>query len=172
MERELHPRKWPHFMEKKYKPAKDIYHSKKVLGQLYDMVERVAFIPEWTAPFDSRVLDAYRLEEVLLEKARNLKGQYDESIKRLMAQHAIRTEFEVWSAFVLDHNQEKKDYSIAEELGQLALAVKNRFRKDSIEAAGEGGTRVRTDQACRWTQSSGPEAATWRNASHVFPLDI
>jgi hypothetical protein len=53
-----------------------------------------------------------------------------------MAQHAIATEFEVWSAFVLDHNQEKKDYTFAEELGQLALAAKDSFRKACIEVAG------------------------------------
>ena len=41
--RYLRPRKWPHFMEKKNKPAEAVYVSKKVLGQLYDMVELVNF---------------------------------------------------------------------------------------------------------------------------------
>ena len=136
MERHLRPKRWPHFMEKKNKPASLIYHSKKVLGQLYDMVERVAFIPEWKAPFDKRILDAYTIDGELLRKARVLKEEYDSSVRRLMAQHAIGTEFEIWSVFVLDHNQEKKDYSIAEELGQLSLAVKNRFRTACVEAAG------------------------------------
>jgi hypothetical protein len=136
MERYLRPSKWPHFMEKKYKAPELIYHSTKILGQLYDMVERVAFIPEWKTPFDKRILDAYLLEEEMLQKARDLKKEYDASMRRIMAQHAISTEFEVWSAFVLDHNQEKKDYTFAEELGQLALAAKDSFRKACIDIVG------------------------------------
>jgi hypothetical protein len=102
----------------------------------------VDFVPEWKAPFDTRILDAYELDESLIQKARDLKEEYDSSLRRLMAQHAIGTEFEIWSVFVLDHNKEKKDYSIAEELGQLSLAVKTRFRLACTEAA--GGTEFST----------------------------
>jgi len=36
MPKRLRPRKWPHFMDKKFKPKEQIYISKKILGQLYD----------------------------------------------------------------------------------------------------------------------------------------
>jgi RNA-dependent RNA polymerase len=122
-------------MEKKHKRPGQIYTSQEILGQLYDMVERVDFVPE-QAPFDRRILDAYELDENLLSKARKLKHDYDVTIKRIMAQHTIGTEIEVWSAFVLQHNQERNDYTFAEELGKNVWAVKETFRNQCIEAAG------------------------------------
>jgi RNA-dependent RNA polymerase len=134
--RYLRPRKWPHFMEKKNKPAEAVYVSKKVLGQLYDMVELVDFSPEYETPFDSRILEAYCLNESILSEAAEMKAQYDDAIKRIMAQHAIGTEFEVWSAFVLSHNFEKKDFTFAEELGRVTSALKENFRRMFIQKAG------------------------------------
>ena len=134
--RYLRPRKWPHFMEKKNKPAEAVYVSKKVLGQLYDMVELVDFSPEYDTPFDSRILEAYCFNETILSEAAEMKAQYDDAIKRIMAQHAIGTEFEVWSAFVLSHNFEKKDFAFAEELGRVTSALKENFRRMCIQKAG------------------------------------
>lgn len=134
--RHLRPRKWPHFMEKKNKPAEAVYVSKKVLGQLYDLVELVDFSPEYETPFDSRIIEAYCLDESILSVAAEMKAQYDDTIKRIMAQHAISTEFEVWSVFVLSHNFEKKDFTFAEELGRVISALKEHFRRMCIQKAG------------------------------------
>lgn len=134
--RYLRPRKWPHFMEKKNKPAEAVYVSHKVLGQLYDMVEVVNFSPEYETPFDSRILEAYCLDENILSEAAKMKAQYDDSIKRIMAQHEIGTEFEVWSVFVLSHNFEKKDFTFAEELGRVTSALRESFRRMCIQKAG------------------------------------
>jgi RNA-dependent RNA polymerase len=129
MRRYLRPRLWPHFMERNHKSADQIYHSKKVLGQLYDIIERIDFIPVWDKPFDKRILDAFEVPPWMLFKASEIKTEYDLAIRRIMAQLGITTEFEVFSAFVMNFNREKKDFTLAEELGAITQAHKNRFRE-------------------------------------------
>lgn len=128
MDRELHPRKWPHFMEKKFKPKEAIYYSRKILGQLYDIVERVDFIPKLDAPFDERILDSgIEVSDEILADAKELKKGYDEAMRRIMAQHEIKSEFEVWSTFVLSHANMSKDYKFHEELGQISTSLRDGF---------------------------------------------
>ena len=139
MPRELHPKKWPHFMEKNYKPKEQTYRSTKVLGQLYDQVERVDFVPAFTAPFDNRILNACETSPNMLREAVALKAEYDAALHRIMAQHDIKTEFEVWSTFVLHHSNECKDYKFSEVIGELSAALKDQFRKACYEKAGGKG---------------------------------
>jgi RNA-dependent RNA polymerase len=135
--RDLRPRRWPHFMEKKYKPKDQIYHSKKILGQLYDAVDRVDFHPDLDMPFDKRVLESgITVTDDILQFARELKVDYDLALKRIMAQHEIRTEFEVWSTFVLSHANLSKDYKFHEELGGITKALKERFQKECYDKVG------------------------------------
>ena len=122
-------------MEKKGKPANKIYISKKILGQLYDLVERIAFTPAFESPFDERILNAYDLSRDMTKKARNLKKEYDAHMKRIMAQHAIKSEFEVWSTFVMDHNG-ANDFKFHEEIGRVSMAIKDQFRALCWEKAG------------------------------------
>lgn len=136
MSRELRPRKWPHFMEKKNKPKEQQYVSKKILGQLYDQVNRVDFVPTFDHPFDKRVLAAYQISPDMLKAAAQLKQQYDAAIRRIMAQHDIKTEFEVWSTFVMHHSGESRDYKFHEEIGRLSQALKDQFRDECRTAAG------------------------------------
>ncbi|KAL8929703.1 MAG: hypothetical protein Q9172_000260 [Xanthocarpia lactea] len=142
MTRDLQPSKWPHFMEKKNRPRESIYHSRKVLGQLFDQVERVDFMPIYDAPFDKRVLRAYKLEGKTLEDAMVVKRQYDAAVRRIMAQHAIGTEFEVWSTFVMSHSKASNDYKFHEEIGRIAMALKDRFRALCYEKAGGSNFEV------------------------------
>ncbi|KAH7402736.1 RNA dependent RNA polymerase-domain-containing protein [Pyrenochaeta sp. MPI-SDFR-AT-0127] len=135
MDRDLRPMKWPHFMEKLHMPESKIYKSKRVLGMLYDQIELVDFRPQWENAFDKRVLDAFELDETLLGKAAKIKASYDESLKRLMAKHGIRTEFEAWSVFVLVHNHESNDYKFAEEFGRTIGALKAQFKEICRAAA-------------------------------------
>ncbi|MCJ1384257.1 Protein rrf1 [Xylographa soralifera] len=127
---------WPHFMEKRHKPKDQIYVSKKVLGQLYDLVERVDFIPELEAPFDARILGAYNLDPQILLEAAEIKAVYDAAMHRIMAQHEIRTEHEVWSTFVLQHANQSKDFKFHEEMGAISASLKDRFRAACYEKAG------------------------------------
>ena len=123
-------------MEKIHKPKEQIYESKKVLGQLYDQVERIDFIPAFDKPFDQRILYAYQLDPDMIQAAANLKFQYDAAMRRIMAQHEIKTEFEVWSTFVLQHSNAMKDYKFHEEIGRLSQALKDEFRAECYRTAG------------------------------------
>ncbi|EED13834.1 RNA-directed RNA polymerase (Sad-1), putative [Talaromyces stipitatus ATCC 10500] len=135
--RDLRPRKWPHFMEKNYKPKDQIYHSEKILGQLYDAVDRVDFHPDFDRPFDKRVLEAgIEVTDEILQFVKELKVDYDLSLKRIMAQHEIRTEFEIWSTFVLGHANLSKDYKFHEELGGITKAIKDRFQGECYAKVG------------------------------------
>lgn len=137
MTRTLQPRKWPHFMEKKGKSKDQIYHSKKVLGQLYDAVERVDFVPSLEMPFDKRILGCnLEVTEDLMQYARTLKYEYDSAMRRIMAQHEIKTEFEVWSTFVLSHANMSKDYKFHEELGAISSSLREGYRKQCYDKVG------------------------------------
>ncbi|KAI9813869.1 MAG: hypothetical protein M1832_006081 [Thelocarpon impressellum] len=136
MPRELAPPKFPHFMESKYRSKEKTYVSKKVLGKLFDQVERVDFVPAYEGSFDARILNAYDLDNDLLEQARDLKQQYDADVRRTMAQYDIRTEFEVWSTFVLHYSETIRDYKFHEEMGQISTALKDRYRDACIKKAG------------------------------------
>ena len=130
MTADLRPRKWPHFMEKEHKPAEQIYRSKKVLGQLYDQVDRVDFVPAFDKPFDRRILKAYNIGPKMLRDAAEVKQQYDAAMRRIMAQHEIKTEFEVWSTFVLQHSNDYNDFKFHEEIGRLSQSLKDQFRDE------------------------------------------
>ena len=136
LSRELKPPKWPHFMEKVGKQQRQIYTSRKVLGQLYDQVERIDFVPAFTAPFDKRILQAYTLDASILESAREIKEEYDAHMRRIMAQQEIKTEFEVWSTFVLQHSSTSNAFKYHEQIGEISIALKDQFRLVCHERAG------------------------------------
>ncbi|KAL1851938.1 hypothetical protein Plec18170_006241 [Paecilomyces lecythidis] len=137
MTRNLHPQMWPHFMEKKYQPKEKIYTSRKILGQLYDNVDRVDFVPHLEMSFDQRILDCgIEPSDDLKQFARELKDEYDAAMRRVMAQHEIKTEFEVWSTFVLSHANMSKDYKFHEELGALSSSLRERFRNACYDKVG------------------------------------
>jgi RNA-dependent RNA polymerase len=137
MPKALRPRNWPHFMEKKHKSKDQVYYSKKILGQLYDEVQRVDFIPQWKSPFDRRILNSYKLEDSALKVARQLKSKYDVAMRRIMAQQEIKTEFEVWSTFVLSKSRLGNDYKVGEEMGRISETLKEQFRALVIDHAGK-----------------------------------
>lgn len=135
MSRDLRPKKYPHFMVSKYRTANKTYKSNKILGKLFDQVELVDFKPVY-GPFDDRILTAFQLENKILTKAREMKSSYDSALLRLMAKHAIKTEFEAWSVFVMSHNQEGRDYTFAEEFGKTIGVLKDQYRqlcRDEVE---------------------------------------
>lgn len=113
----------PHFMEKKGLT----YRSHKILGQLYDAVEKVKFKPKYQMSFDSRIINAMRPPDNLYQHVKILKGSYDESMQQIMAQHKIKTEFEIWTTFVLDHSKKSNDFKFHEEIGRLSAALKEQY---------------------------------------------
>ncbi|GAB7359540.1 hypothetical protein MBLNU230_g6728t1 [Neophaeotheca triangularis] len=139
MDKELRTQAWPHWAENTHVNKKKVYHSRSILGQLYDTVQRADFVPAWELPFDNRILNAYTptdLTSNLLTSAREIKTSYDESIQRVMAQYAVQTEFEVWTAFVLDHSQDVGDYKFAETLGEIFDGIKKQHIDLCCEKAG------------------------------------
>lgn len=137
MPKRLRPAKWPHFMEKRHKPKDAQYHSGKILGLLYDKVETVNFIPQYEEPFDKRILRAYHpLDDTLLKTVRQIKTNYDTAMRRLLAQQEVKTEFEIWSTFVLSKPRVGSDYKLQEEIARISDALKEQFRSVCIEKAG------------------------------------
>lgn len=132
MPKHLKVTSWPHWAEKENRT----YESKKILGQMYDEVVRVPFVAAWDLPFDKRILDAFELDSRILALAREVKCEYDEAIRRLMKQHGVKTEFEIWTTFIMNHNQESRDFKIAEELGETVAGLKKQFQDVCYERAG------------------------------------
>ncbi|KAG9668598.1 RdRP-domain-containing protein, partial [Aureobasidium melanogenum] len=128
------PRKYPHWMP--WKPKAKQRVSKQVIGVLFDMVQPQPFVPQLEKPFDKRILDAYTLSDSHLEKAREFKLGYDQQMRRIMVQHNIKTEFEVWTAFVMDHNREQGWFTLAEDLGNLMSSIKADYQSQVREYLG------------------------------------
>lgn len=134
MPADLRPRKYPHFMEKSPEKTRQSY---KILGKLYDQVVKIDFVPSYELQFDDRILNAYVLSYDLLAAARAVKAEYDAAMNRILAQHDIRTEFEVYSTFVMHHSNTTKDYKFHEEIGSIRDSLKDSFRKMIIGRVGQ-----------------------------------
>jgi len=114
------------------------YPSTKTLGVLYNKVSRhtIEFEPDWEHTFDQRILSRYQLGDDLLQTARAVKQQYDLSVRRVLAQHDIATEFELYSGWSMSRQAIGTDYKRQEDLGREYDAIKTRFRELCYEAAG------------------------------------
>ncbi|KAJ5357535.1 RNA-dependent RNA polymerase eukaryotic-type [Penicillium brevicompactum] len=136
MGRDLKVKRWPHFMEKRSKTPS--YRSHKILGQLYDAVVPPNFVPNLAMPFDSRILTSplTGASEVFMDFARDLKVEWDTSMRQVMAQYEINTEFEVWSTFVLRHGGALRDYNLQEDLGRLVGTLRRGFRQSCYDKTG------------------------------------
>ncbi|KAK0659765.1 putative RNA-dependent RNA polymerase [Cercophora samala] len=133
--KKLNPRLWPHFMERQ----RGSYHSKTALGQLYDMVHTEDFdsTKNYQSPFDWRILSRYMLDQEVLKTARKIKTQYDIAMRRILGMLEIRTEFEVWTGFVMSKPRVGSDYKVQEKVGREAAALREHFRTECIKAAGD-----------------------------------
>lgn len=129
----MQPRRWPHFMEKK-----SSYQSQKALGRIYNKLCRqpIEFRPEWEQDFDQRVLRSFSPDSKTLDSARKIKEQYDMAVRRILAQHNIGTEFELWSGFAMTRPSVGTDYKRQEHLGREYDSLKQRFRQMCYDAAG------------------------------------
>lgn len=126
--------KYPHFMGKVPEKSRQ---SHKILGRLYDQVDKIDFVPSYELQFDDRILNAYTLSDNLLETARKLKVEYDAAVHRILAQHDIRTEFEVYSTFVMYHSTDTKDYKFHEVISEIRDSLRDSFRKMVIKRVGQ-----------------------------------
>ncbi|KAI1423441.1 RNA dependent RNA polymerase-domain-containing protein [Xylaria sp. FL1777] len=129
---ELRPKNFPHFMEK---PGRS-YHSGRILGQLYDVVNKATFHPTYNGAFDERIIRRFALTDSVLRKARIIKGQHDRALRKIMNQREISTEFEVWSTFVMTKPRVGSDYQMQETMGPIIANHCERFRNACIRVAG------------------------------------
>ncbi|KAI0883835.1 RdRP-domain-containing protein [Annulohypoxylon maeteangense] len=129
----MRPRRFPHFMEKA--PNKT-YHSKKILGRLYDRVAKVGFKPKLDGDFDERILRRYALKDDTLKAVRMIKRQHDKAMKQIMNQHDIQTEFETWSTFVLSKPRVGSEYRRQEIMEPVMTSHRERFREACVKLAG------------------------------------
>ncbi|KAI0894141.1 RdRP-domain-containing protein [Annulohypoxylon nitens] len=139
LKQSLRPRHFPHFMEK---PPRKSYHSKKILGRLYDQVAKVEFKPKLDGAFDERILRRYALKEDTLKAVRMIKRQHDKAMKQIMNQHDIETEFETWSTFVLTKPRVGSEYRRQEIMEPVITSHRERFRQACIKLAGSRDPKV------------------------------
>ncbi|KAM0458094.1 hypothetical protein ACHAO4_002819 [Trichoderma viride] len=127
------PQSWPHFMEKK-----QTYKSNHALGAIYDRVikQSIEFRPDWENAFDKRILTRFQLDTAMLKSARQIKGQYDAAVRRILLHHNLDTEFELYTSWAMSKPAVGSDYKRQEELGREFDAIKDRFRALCFEAAG------------------------------------
>ncbi|RDA91943.1 hypothetical protein CP533_1312 [Ophiocordyceps camponoti-saundersi (nom. inval.)] len=136
------PKQWPHFMEKR--PS---YTSRKALGLIYDKLvkQTVRFRPDWEHAFDRRILSKFELDEDTLSKARRLKAEYDISVRRVLTQHGVATEFELYTSWAMSAPAVGTDYKRQEQLSCEFDTLRTRFREQCYEAAG-GSDAKRLDR--------------------------
>ncbi|OAA72223.1 RNA-directed RNA polymerase (Sad-1) [Cordyceps fumosorosea ARSEF 2679] len=134
------PKKWPHFMERKGYT----YTSRTALGKLYDRLadENYDYVPSCEDEFDSRIVDSFDFTNDVLKTARNMKAEYDMTIRRLLKQSRIATEFELYSGWAMSKGPAGTHYKRQEDLGQQFDTVKQRFREMCIQAAGDAGGKL------------------------------
>lgn len=119
------PKEWPHFMEKKR-----TYRSEKVLGAMYDEVVKHSpkFDPSWEHAFDKRITKRFELDQSTRDTVKAIKLQYDISVRRILAQHEVQSEFELYTGWCMTKPRIGSDYKRQESLGQEYEALKQRFR--------------------------------------------
>jgi RNA-dependent RNA polymerase len=105
---------------------------------IYDKVcgENLDFVPDQGSDFDDRIIGKYDISCDMLKAARDLKSQYDMCVRRILSQHALDTDFELWSGFALSKPAVGSDYKRQEQLGKEYDTVKQRFRELCYEVAG------------------------------------
>lgn len=117
---------------------KNSYHSRKALGVIFDRVahKTVHFNPVWDSPFDERITKKFQLDSDTLRSASKIKAEYDTAVRRLLSQHALKTEFELYTGFALTKPAVGSDYKIREDLDREFRSLKEHYQDICIEAAG------------------------------------
>lgn len=119
---------------------KNSYTSRRSLGKLYDRVcqqsMNMEFHLDWEDDFDPRILNRYTFTDEMVETATAMKVLYDTSVRRILSQHSLGTEFELWTGFAMTKPAAGTDYKRSEDLGKEYDALKSRFRELCYDKAG------------------------------------
>lgn len=114
------------------------YTSRKALGVIFDKVVKrtVNFQPDWHAAFDQRITKRFELSQDMLDTARSIKTQYEICVRRVLAQHDVGTEFELYITWAMTTPETENQYKRQENLGREYDILKARFREQCHEASG------------------------------------
>jgi hypothetical protein len=130
LSRDLRPRAYPHYMEKRDKPS---YISTTILGKLYDELknykmdliidEKEEINATFKYPYKSFHVDGY---EVHMRYAISTKNEYDRELKRVMRQYGIKNEVELVSGYILKFIS--KQYANETKLFDLRNEISHAYR--------------------------------------------
>lgn len=133
--RELRPRQYPHYMEKKDKP---FYQSTTILGKLYDEIQcyktdlNIDQKEEITAtssfPYKSFNIDGYKAH---IKYANVIKNEYERELKRVMRQYGIKHEVELVSGYILkfiskQYSNETKIFDLRNEINHAYQVIRDK----------------------------------------------
>ncbi|CAF0923174.1 unnamed protein product [Rotaria sordida] len=133
---DLRPKCYPHYMEKIDKLQ---YHSKTVLGQLYDQVESYKIdlnndlekqINETSSfPYVKLIIDG---NNHYMKEASITKNAYDRELKRIMRQYGIKSEAEVLSGYILkfttkQYAKQAKLFELRNEINHAVKAIREKY---------------------------------------------
>ena len=163
------PKRWPHFMEKR-----NSYRSRKALGQLYDRVaqEDTRFQPRCGDRFDQRVIEKFEFTPKVLNQVKEIKGQYDFAVRRILRHHLVATEFELYSGWAMSRPAVGSDYKRQEVLGQEFSALKERFRDICYEAAGGRETDLLDPFVAAMYKVTEDEVRRWQRGDETGNEDV
>lgn len=114
------------------------YVSTRALGVIFNKVVKrtVEFQPDWQTAFDQRIITRFDLDQDTLDRARSVKTQYDICVRRVLAQHDVATEFELYTTWAMTTPETENQYKRQETLGREFDILKSRFREQCYEASG------------------------------------
>jgi RNA-dependent RNA polymerase len=128
--KELRPKQYPHFMEKKDKVQ---YHSATILGILYDKIQ------SGTADLNTHNYDDIGYSSIFPYKSFYLNGsddymkdasatkyEYDRELKGVMRQYGIKHEAEIISGYILKFNS--KQYAKETKIFELRNEITHAYR--------------------------------------------
>lgn len=132
---DMRPPKYPHFMENKYKAS---YHSRTILGQLYDEVEQ--FEKDFKTDKNQINMDTFSFPyEILLVDGSDAympiaslnKNDYELELRRVMRQYGIQNEAELVSGYVLkfttrQYSKQAKTFDLRNEISHAVKMIQDK----------------------------------------------
>ena len=128
--KDLRPKLYPHFMEKKDKPS---YPSTTILGKLYDYILscNIDLNKNRHEEMNEAIKFPYRSfhvagNEEYMTDADFTKNEYERELRRVMRQYGIEDEVEIVSGYILKFNS--KQYNNQTKLFELRNEIAHAYR--------------------------------------------
>ncbi|CAM4955855.1 unnamed protein product [Rotaria socialis] len=131
--KDLQPKTYPHFMEKKDKPD---HSSTSILGQLYDEVKKFKIdsnqnkdLNKKPFPYRTLIIDGYLS---YITDARILKEEYDRELRRIMRHYGLHRESEIISGYIIkfmskQYAKRGKIFELRNEITNAIRSLRNKY---------------------------------------------